>query len=498
MLLPGLQLRQTSGLAMTPRMQQGIALLQRSNQEALEWLLQEAETNPLIEIEIADQTLDDSSDSSDEPHSIDDEFRSAEASPDIAEDSGEGDTGSASESGEHLREDNWLLEAPRDTLTHDEDSGGIIPDDEDSPFEQAAVSSLRDRLAEQLRQAALPDVELIIGFSLIGLLDEIGRIPDGIEDIAETLNIPVVQVEAVRTIMMGFTPVGCFARDLRECLAAQLQEKNRFDPAMDALLRHLPLIGSGELARLRRICGVDEEDFADMLGELRALDPKPGFDPQNTGQPAIPDVLVVRRPDGFGVELNADTLPRVRIDRTLARRLEDGDRQARHYGKERMAHANWLSAALEQRSRSILHVAREVVARQQAFLEQGISALCPLTLRDVANVTKLHESTVSRITATRFIGTPRGVLPLRAFFSTALPNDTGEAHSADAIRQRIREMIAAEALPDILSDDAITAKLQADGIEIMRRTVAKYREGQGIANSAQRRRHHKLRHTARD
>ena len=479
MMLPGLQLRQTSGLAMTPRMQQGIALLQRSNQEALEWLLQEAETNPLVEIEAAGE----GSEPSDATHGIDDAFQSA---------------GDADHTRDDDRDNNWLLDAPRDTLTHDEDRGGIIPDDEDSPFEQAAVSSLRDRLAEQLRQAALSDEDLIIGISLIGLLDEIGRIPDGIEDIAETLNVPIARIETVRTLMMGFAPVGCFARDLRECLAAQLREKNRFDPAMDALLRHLPLIGSGELVRLRRLCGVDEEDFADMLGEIRALDPKPGFDPRNAGQPAIPDVLVVRHPDGFGVELNAETLPRVRIDHMLARRLDGGDPAARQYGKERIAHANWLSTALEQRSRSILLVAREVVMRQQGFLEHGIGALCPLTLRDVASVTRLHESTVSRITATRFIGTPRGVLPLRAFFSTALPSETGDAHSAESIRQRIRDMIAAETLADILSDDAITAKLQDGGIEIMRRTVAKYREGLGIANSAQRRRHLKLRQTARD
>lgn len=467
----GLIQRQTGGLAMTPRMQQALSLLQRTNLEITAWLAQEIEANPLIELDGVSL---------------------------VAVEPGEAPDGTAD------RMEDWLADAPADTLRHDEDGGGIIPDEVDGGMlARAAAPSVRERLEEQLRLAAWPQAEHLIGLALLGLLDDAGRLEGRIKDIADALETPEPLVNAVRQRMMAFDPVGCFASSLAECLAAQLRVVNRLDPAMQTLLDHLDLLPQGDVVRLRRLCGVDEEDFTEMLAELRALDPKPGFDPQGIGVVAVPDVIVRRTREGWQVMLNDETLPRVRVNRALGVQLERGDKAARAYGQERGAHATWLARTLAQRSRTILAVSRAIVSRQAAFLDQGVIGLRPLSLRQIAEATGLHESTISRTTAQRFIDTPRGVLPLRAFFATGLGGrEEAEAvargieagpraevgHSADAIRQKIRTMIDQETLAAILSDDAITAALQAEGVDIMRRTVAKYREGMGIANSAKRRR----------
>ncbi|AQS88381.1 RNA polymerase sigma-54 factor RpoN [Neoasaia chiangmaiensis NBRC 101099] len=459
---PGFLLRQTGTLAMTPRLQQAIGLLQRSNQEALAYLLAEAETNPLLIVDIG---LGETAEPPDD----------APISDDIAT--------------ETDRIGDSLDDAPLDTLIHDEDPDRTA--DDLSPLERATTPSVREKLAEQLRFAALDATQRTIGEILLTMLDANGRLEGTPQDVADMLGLPVGQVEAVRRIMMQFEPVGCFACNLAECLAAQFHAKNRYDPAVEILLANLDLLADGQRARVQKRCGVDDEDFADMLAELRALDPKPGFDPEFTGQPAVPDVIAYRDDRGFAVELNEETLPRVRIDTTFATRLAAADGSAKAYMRERSGHANWLMKAMAQRSRSLLAVARVLVTHQAPFLETGLSALRPLTLREVAEKTGLHESTVSRITASRSIDTPRGVIALRAFFSNAVGTTTDGGQSAETIRHRLRALIDAET--DILSDDALAARLQADGIDIMRRTVAKYRESLGIPNSAHRRRAAKLR-----
>jgi RNA polymerase sigma-54 factor len=296
----------------------------------------------------------------------------------------------------------------------------------------------------------------------------------------------------VRSRMMRFDPVGLFARDLKECLAVQLAERNRLDPAMQALLDNLDLLAKRENRRLMAVCGVDAEDLAEMIAEIKALDPKPAASWDMTpAQLVVPDLLMRQLPDGaWIIELNPETMPRVLVnERFYAKVAPNAKKEERVFLTERLANANWLVRSLQQRAQTILKVAAEIIRQQDGFLRRGVAHLRPLILRDIAEAVELHESTVSRVTANKYIATPRGTFELKYFFTTAIHGtDGGDAHSAEAVRHRIRSLIDMEAPVDVLSDDAIVSVLRREGVDIARRTVAKYREALRIPNSVQRRR----------
>jgi RNA polymerase sigma-54 factor len=298
-------------------------------------------------------------------------------------------------------------------------------------------------------------------------------------------------VEAVRQRMMAFDPVGMFARSLAECLAAQLREANRLDPCMVALLENLDHLGRREMKPLMALCQVDWEDLQQMIVELRALDPKPGANWDSAAlPPVIPDVLMRAAPGGdWLLELNPDTMPRVLVNEAFYARISKvAEREDRQFMSERLATANWLVKSLQQRAQTILKVASEIVRRQDGFFRHGVSHLRPLILRDIAEEVTLHESTVSRVTANKYIATPRGIFELKYFFTTAIAGAGGESHSAEAVRHRIRAMVGAERPDEVLSDDAIVATLRKEGVDIARRTVAKYRDALRIPSSVQRKR----------
>jgi RNA polymerase sigma-54 factor len=285
--------------------------------------------------------------------------------------------------------------------------------------------------------------------------------------------------------------VGLFARSLSECLAAQLREKNRLDPCMAALLENLELLGRRDMRRLMDICGVDWEDMQQMVAEIRSLDPKPGAGWDNAAlPPVIPDVLMRAAPGGdWIIELNPETLPRVLVNEAFYTRVtRNAGREDKSFMSEKLASANWLVKSLQQRAQTILRVSAEIVLRQDGFFRHGVSHLRPLILRDIAEVLSLHESTVSRVTANKYIATPRGNFELKYFFTNAIAGSGGESHSAEAVRHRIRTLVEAEIPADILSDDAIVAILRKEGVDIARRTVAKYREALHIPSSVQRKR----------
>ena len=357
----------------------------------------------------------------------------------------------------------------------------------------SAEATLADHLAEQLSMTITDPARRMIGQYLIDLVDEAGYLTGDLEAVAQKLGAPMPEVEAVLAIVQAFDPVGVCARNLNECLAMQLKERDRYDPAMRALVENLPLLANRQLTALKKICGVGDEDLADMIGEIRRLNPKPGLAfGSTTVQPIIPDVFVRSGPDGgWLVELNSETLPKVLVNQNYYAKVSktaraDGEK---NYLAECLQTATWLVRALDQRARTILKVSSEIVRQQDGFFTQGVQHLRPLNLKTVADAISMHESTVSRVTANKYMATSRGIFELKYFFTSSISSsDGGEAHSAEAVRHRIKQLIDAEDGCDVLSDDTIVEKLREAGIDIARRTVAKYREAMRIPSSVQRRR----------
>ncbi len=489
---PRLDLRQSQTLVMTPQLRQAIKLLQYSNIEVAAFVDEELERNPLLE-------RDDLGDAPPLESAAPDQVGLGDAAPRDAVEAVNAET-LPSEAA-----------APLD-VDHAEtfDAGGVADgggmpgriegrggdpafetDDRGIEDLEGARRSLRDYLGEQLRLSFADPVDRMVGAHLIALLCPAGRLTAEPAAIADAMALPLEQVEAVRGIMMRFDPSGLFARDLKECLAAQLADLNRLDPAMQILLDNLDLLARRETRKLMALCGVDSEDLADMIGEIRALDPKPAanWDSQ-PAQLIIPDILMRAGPDGsWLIELNPATMPRVLVnERFYARVAPRAKKEERVFLTERLANANWLVRSLQQRAQTILRVAAEIVRQQDGFLQYGVAHLRPLILRDIAEAVEMHESTVSRVTSSKYIATPRGTYELKYFFTTALHGTDGGEHSAEAVRHRIRGMIDAEGPEDVLSDDAIVVVLRREGVDIARRTVAKYREALHIPNSVQRRR----------
>ncbi len=486
---PRLDLRQTQSLVMTPQLRQAIQLLQYSNVEASQFIEDELLKNPLLAHEPAAAEpvalLETSEISVAVPESTDSAaFAASGILPGAAETPLDIDTTNSYDAG---------------TVS---DGGGYGPngaDDEGFNFIDSLSDRkpcLREHLEQQARLAFSAKSDLAIAAALIAALDSAGRLADPPETIAAALGAGIEAVEAVRARMIRFDPTGVFARDLRECLAAQLAEQNRLDPAMAALLDHLDLLARRDLRALMEICGVDGQDLTDMIAEIKRLNPKPGAQYEiEPMQPLIPDVLMRAMPitaageSDWMLEINPETMPRLLIRRGFhARMAASASRETKSFLSEHLQGATWLVKALESRAQTILRVSAEIVRRQDGFFRHGISHLRPLTLRDIAAEVELHESTVSRVTSNKSIATPRGIFELKFFFTTALAGANGETHSAEAVRHRVQALIAAEESRFILSDDAVAQILQKEGIDIARRTVAKYREALRIPGSAQRKR----------
>jgi RNA polymerase sigma-54 factor len=430
-LAPRIEIRQSQSLVMTPQLQQAIKLLQLSNLELAEYIAAEVEKNPLLE---------------------------------LAPPPAPSGTGRTSSRGDH--------------------DGGYL----DTIAEEI---SLYDHLHAQIRAMRAPAETIEAALIVVDELEEDGYLRVPLAEVAARHRLRASEALGALALVQACDPAGVGARDLKECLALQLRDRDRLDPAMQAMIEHLALAARGRLGELQTRCGVDAEDVADMLAELRALDPKPGlrFAPVRV-EVAVPDVHVRRASDGsWTVELNTETLPRVLLNNRYAASVRAHDPAARAFISECSASANWLVRSLEQRARTILKVASEIVARQDRFFSLGVSELRPLTQRAVAGKLGLHESTVSRVAAGKFLACDRGCFDFRFFFSSAIQAVAGgEAFSAAAVQERIRCLVHDEPGTRTLSDDKIVALLNGEGIDIARRTVAKYREGMGIPSSVERRR----------
>jgi len=497
-LSPRLELRQGQGLVITPQLQQAIKLLQLSNLELEAFVEAELERNPLLQREDRD---DEGEARTETPEREDGEDGAMDRVSDAAQ--------AAELDARH--DDLYTGASPGDLATGDAsapgaDAGGSVDwskagrggafEDGDGERDGGGihVPTLAEHLTAQVAVAGLTDADHGIALVLIDAVDEGGYLRADLAEIAERLGCDLARVESVLTRLQGFEPTGVFARDVAECLTLQLKEKDRFDPAMAALVANLELLARRDLGALKRVCAVDDEDLKEMIAELRALTPRPGAafggDP---AQAVTPDVFVREGPGGlWHVELNTDTLPRLLIDQRYHARVAAGARndQEKTFVSDCLASANWLTKSLDQRAKTILKVASEIVRQQDGFLAFGVEHLRPLNLKTVADAIGMHESTVSRVTSNKYMATPRGVFEMKFFFTSAIASSAGgEAHSAEAVRHRIRQLIDTErAETDVHSDDSIVDILKEAGVDIARRTVAKYREAMRIPSSVERRR----------
>ena len=491
---PRLDLRQSQSLVMTPQLQQAIRLLALSNLEIESFIAEELEKNPLLDSGGEDEPNGQAGEAevvlveSEEPETIDLLVQSGDAERDAPLDvdynSEDFHQDSAADSMRGL--DGGLgLEGLG--------AGGSVSG-EGPDYDSFASSeiSLHEHLLAQAG-SSLSDHDFIIAGQIIEQIDETGYFLGNLLDLAQRLGVPLGDVERVLGVIQTFDPAGIGARSLAECLALQAREADRYDPAMARLIDNLDYLAKGNLAALKRICGVDDEDLGDMIRELRAYDPKPGcrFGQGDRVDAIVPDVFVASRGVGWAIELNSATLPKLLVNRSYYTELSGGaqDKQSKAWLSECLASANWLLKALDQRARTIIKVSTEIVKQQDGFFRNGVAHLRPLTLRAVAEAIGMHESTVSRVTSNKYLSCERGLFELKYFFTSGIQSaDGGDAVSAEAVKSHIKTLIGAEEERAILSDDQLVDLLRAKGFDIARRTVAKYRESMGIGSSVQRRR----------
>jgi RNA polymerase sigma-54 factor len=477
---PSLSIRQSQQLVLTPQLAQAIKLLQLSNLELEAFIAEELSKNPLLEGQ---------PDEGDAPGG---EFAGNEAeSDDAPDDPGADDLILGQADDDRPLDRDWTSEAlETDSFA---DVVGSAGGEEAFDFErlQYAATSLAEHLLDQLHGAsgAEGDLARIIAQTL----DDTGYLTVPLGEIAQSAGVPLALAEKALAIVQGLEPPGVGARSLGECLALQARAADRYDPAMARLIDNLELLSKGRTADLKRICGVDDEDLADMIRELRAYDPKPGCQISvAAAEDVTPDVFVRRTRGGHAVELNQATLPRLLVNRRYYAELKSGpqDKGSRAWLSECLASANWLVKALDQRARTIVKVVSEIVKRQHGFFERGVSAMKPMTLREVAEAIGMHESTVSRVTSNKYLLCDRGLYELKYFFGSGVASAEGDGAAAEAVKAAIKQLIDAET--EILSDDAIASLLKAKGFDVARRTVVKYREATGIGSSIQRRRQRKM------
>lgn len=507
-----LELRQSQSLVMTPQLQQAIKLLQLSNLELNEFVEGELERNPLLEArdpaadavpqaayepeetpqniepqtrDQSDEWLSNSADNTKEDPSANLDMRAEDMYPDLA--------GSDKTS---LADQGWTSVKSSSSAHSSRSAGGPASDYNLENF-VSSETTLHDHLDNQLALSKLDDKQRLIASHMIDMVDEQGYMRGSLETISMQMGTSIEAITTVLTELQKFEPTGVFARDLSECLRLQLIELNHFDPAMEALLENIHLLATHNFSGLKKACRVDDEDLADMISEIKTLNPKPGLQfGADAVQSVVPDVFVRQKNDGsWHIELNNDTLPKVLINKSYYTTVASTAKTTKdkEYIQDCFQTANWLVKSLDQRARTILKVSEEIVRQQDAFFSHGVEHLRPLNLRAVADAIDMHESTVSRVTSNKYISTTRGVFELKYFFTSAISSsDSDDMVSSEAVRHHIKQLIEAETIDCILSDDKLVATLKEKGIDIARRTVAKYREAMGIPSSVQRRRQKKM------
>lgn len=484
-----LEVRHSQSLVMTQALRQSIELLQMSSVELEEFISQEVEKNPLL------QTGSEEQQAPTEPQDQNEDKLTREQQ-ELSDEMEKSDYENLWD-GERGEKDYAEQDAAYTTgdLRYNASSGDF---DESPNLEKyvSAKKSLKDHLEDQLYMDVIDPVKRMIGLHLIDIVDDSGYLGEDAAALHKQLGCEKKLVDDTISMLQKFDPAGVFARSLKECLALQLEELNHLDPAMEKMLDNLDLVAKKDLKGLQKVCGVDGEDIADMLSEIKALNPKPGLAyAASENEAVLPDVLVTRSGGSWRVELNMEAMPRVLVNNSYYRIVSEKakSKEEKKYLSENLSNANWLVRAVEQRADSILKVATEIVNRQMDFLKHGVTYLKPMVLKDISEAVGVHESTVSRVTSNKYMLTPRGMYEMKYFFTSGISSAFGgDSHSSEAVKFKIKKMVDSEDPENILSDDELADMLKEEGMDIARRTVAKYREAMGIGSSVQRRREKRL------
>lgn len=503
-LTPRLDIKQTQSLVLTPQLQQAIKMLQLSSTELVDFVADEVAQNPILEYGEKSEGGAESNEDKQQTTSTQDgdvkttdDFLQEHApigsdgdTPLDTDFSGLYDDNSNSDNMGTIPEENLGLNGSN-MITGG--AGSFDFSDAGLDDRQTEKLSLKTHLEEQLLMLQAAPYEKIIIQYLISLTDEAGYINEETSLIAERCGCDLDDIERIFKIAQTMEPIGVFARSLSECLKIQQIHADRYDPAMEIFLDNLEMLGDGKLVELRKLCDVSKEDFLDMVEEIKSLNPKPGLEyGEDIVYTVVPDVYVKQTPKGkWFVELNNDTLPKVLVNNRYLKEVGENPlkKEDKDYIDECVSKANWLVKALDQRAKTILKVSSELVKLQKKFLNDGIQYLAPINLKTIAEAIEMHESTVSRVTANKYIATPRGIFEMKFFFTTAIGSLDGDnQHSSVSIKYKIKQLIDDEDPKKILSDDKIVELVRAEGIDIARRTVAKYRESLNIPSSVKRRR----------
>lgn len=487
----GLHLKLGQQLTMTPQLQQAIRLLQLSTIDLQQEIQQALQDNPLLE--------------------VDEEQRSAEhegsAAPNVREgllDHPENGASAAASTADGDFDTAMPEELPVDTQWEDIlPSSAPPPADagaEDYDFEgrNGASESLKDHLLWQLNLTRLSDTDRIIALAIIDATDSNGRLNSSTDDLLELFpgepRVESEEVTAVLHALQQFEPAGVFARDLQECLQLQLKQLPRQTPWLEQarvlINRHINALSNGDFAQIMRRMKLPEDELREVLRLVQTLDPFPGKQiGDDDTEYVVPDVFVSRREGRWVVELNPDTAPRLRINSHYAGMIKRADNSADNsYLRDHLQEARWFLKSLQSRNETMMKVASEIVRRQRNFLEYGEEAMKPLVLHDIAEAVEMHESTISRVTTRKYMHTPRGIFELKYFFSSRVAMTSGGACSSTAIRALIKKLIAAENPRKPLSDNKLAQLLEEQGIQVARRTIAKYRDSLTIPPSNERKR----------
>ena len=473
-----LKLKQSQSLVMTPQLQQAIKLLQLNNLELSNLINKELEENPFLENQNSEETVNVQEEKTSE---IDESFSSGESLSD--------------EPKNDDYENRWDVDTScmnysRNTNSESIDPGSIV---EQTLTEKVTLKTI---LTNQANLEFSNKTDKKISEVLIDYIEPSGWFLQNIDEIVSFSGFERNAIESVLNRMQKFEPSGVFARNLKECLSIQLRNNESFSEKNITVIENLELLGEGNLKELQKITGMRDEELKESIKNIRLLNPKPGLKYSDENLDLLsPDVIVMKNNNEWSVELNNSTLPRITVNDEYIKEIESlkCNETDKKFISENINSAKWLIKAIEQRNITTLKISSEIINQQKEFFERGKKFLRPMILKDVAKKIDMHESTVSRVTSNKLILTPRGIFEMKIFFSASINSmNDGESHSAASVRESLKKLITNEPLNNPFSDEALVNKLQSEGINLARRTVAKYRELLNIPSSSIRRRMMKI------